>query len=235
MCTFIRRLKWLTAALVAVVLLPIGAALADSRPDLVIAVNKLPRSLEGAEKTGNVDVRVTYSIYDTLIRRDFLNPPKAGELPKLAPGLATSWKRVDDTTLELKLRKGVTFHNGNPFTADDVAFTFSKLRLTGKKATIRRGKRYFGHVEKIKVIDDHTVQIITKHPDIMLEQRLATYASWIVDKETYEQYKEKGEKWAEKRNAKAAKAKDEKKKKKKKKKKVKLNWLHYALDFQIRA
>ena len=42
------------------------------------------------------------------------------------PGLATSWKTVDDTTWEFKLRKGVKFHDGTPFTADDVLFTFER-------------------------------------------------------------------------------------------------------------
>ena len=66
-------LRGLTVALLAAVILTsfTPAVFADSRPDLVIAVNKLARGLEPAQKTGNVDVRVTYSIFDTLIRRDF--------------------------------------------------------------------------------------------------------------------------------------------------------------------
>ena len=107
------------------------AAYADSRPDIVIAVNKLARALEPARKTGNVDVRVTYSIFDTLIRRDFLNE-KRGAGAKLIPHLATSWKRINPSTLVVKLRKGVKFHNGDELTSEDVAFTFSKARMTGK-------------------------------------------------------------------------------------------------------
>ena len=48
-----------------------GTVFADNRPDLVVAVNKLPRGLEPTVQSGNVDVRVTYTIFDTLIRRDF--------------------------------------------------------------------------------------------------------------------------------------------------------------------
>lgn len=181
------------------------AAFADDRPDLIIAVNKLPRGLEPALNTGNVDVRVTYSIFDTLIRRDFRNAGPNGEA-KLIPGLATSWKRVNPNTLELELRKGVKFQNGNAFTADDVVFTFSPERLSGKNAAIPGGRRYFGHLAKVEKLGPHTVRFTTKNPDPTLEHRLATYTSWIVSKKEYESHKEKaGEALAA---AKASKAKD---------------------------
>lgn len=166
------------------------AAFADDRPDLIVAVNKLPRGLEPALNTGNVDVRVTYSIFDTLIRRDFRNAGPNGEA-KLIPGLATSWKRVNPNTLELELRKGVKFQNGNAFTADDVVFTFSPERLSGKNAAIPGGRRYFGHLAKVEKLGPHTVRFTTKNPDPTLEHRLATYTSWIVSKKEYESHKEK--------------------------------------------
>jgi peptide/nickel transport system substrate-binding protein len=68
----------MASVLVAAGALPtVPARAADDRPNLVIAVNKLPRGLEPAADDGNVDVRVTYSIFDTLIRRDFLHPGAA--------------------------------------------------------------------------------------------------------------------------------------------------------------
>ena len=139
---FIAYVALLAAAVIAYSSAPLRAA--DSRPDLVIAVNKLPRGLEPADNTGNVDVRATYSIFDTLIRRDFLKPDTDGGA-KLIPGLATSWKRINPTTLELDLRKGVKFHNGTEFTADDVLFTFSEERLRGKKAALPCGS-YFAYL-----------------------------------------------------------------------------------------
>ncbi len=98
-------LRGLSVALLAAVVLTsfTGGVFADSRPDLVIAVNKLAKGLEPARRTSTVDVRVTYSIFDTLIRRDFLNE-KPGAGAKLIPHLATSWKRIDSKTLEVKLR-----------------------------------------------------------------------------------------------------------------------------------
>ncbi len=166
------------------VLTAMPAAYADSRPDLVIAVNKLPRGLEPVEKMGNVDVRVTYSIFDTLIRRDFMSAEPGGGA-KLVPLLAESWKRIDPRTLELKLRKGVKFHNGDELTSEDVVFTFSAKRITGKQAILPKGRRYFAHLETVVPVDRYTVRFITKKPDLILEQRLATYAAWIVNKRSW--------------------------------------------------
>ncbi|MBT3359734.1 MAG: oligopeptide ABC transporter substrate-binding protein [Rhodospirillales bacterium] len=166
-------------------------ALADSRPDISVAVNKLARNLDPAKQTGNVDVRVYFSIFDTLIRRDFRNPPAVGA--KLIPGLATSWKRVDPKTLELKLRKGVSCHDGNPFNADDVLATFSKERLIGEKSYFPRGRPYFGHVSDVQKVDDFTVRFVTKEVDLILEHRLASYTSFIICDEAWNAFRVEGE------------------------------------------
>ena len=56
------------------------------------------------------------NVYEALILQD--------ENQKLMPGLAVSWKPVNDTTWEFKLRQGVKFHDGSDFNADDVIFSF---------------------------------------------------------------------------------------------------------------
>ena len=199
MSTFIR---WLGTGL-AGALLAMATAMAsgaddaalaqDARPAIVIATNELARGLEPGSDTGNVDVRVIYSIFDTLIRRDFKNPlPGGGE--RLVPHLAESFKRVDPQTLEVVLRKGVKFHNGDEMTADDVMFTFSPERLWGPKSAIVEGRSTFGHLEKVEKIDSHTVRFVTKAPDLVLESRLATYTSWIVSARSWMQHREAAEK-----------------------------------------
>lgn len=169
------------------------SAMADSRPDITIAVNKLARNLDPAKQTGNVDVRVYFSIYDTLIRRDFRNPPEVGV--KLLPGLAESWSRPDPNTLELKLRTGVTCHDGNPFNADDVLATFSPERLRGPKSYFPRGRIYFGHVTDVQKVDDHTVRFVTEKPDLILEQRLSSYTAFVICDEAWNAFKKDGEEY----------------------------------------
>lgn len=89
---------------------------------------------------------------------------------QLQPALATSWKPINDTTWEFKLRKGVKFSNGDPFTADDVIFSFDRAaNYTGGNSSFRtylKGKDF-------KKIDDHTVHVITKDPYPLMAVDLA--------------------------------------------------------------
>lgn len=145
-----------------------------TRDALVVGVNGLPGGMDPPNELSNVGTRVTYNVYDTLIRRDFLDNNK------LVPALATSWQRQGDTALELKLRAGVTFHNGDPLTADDVKYTFDRITKPGSKLSEAQG--YFSTFKSVDVVDPGTVRIETKQPDPLIEQRLASWASWIVPK-----------------------------------------------------
>ena len=96
----------------------------------------------------------TQVVFDSLVNFD----PDAG---KFVPALAESWKRVDPTTWEFKLRKGVKFHDGSEFDADDVVYTIDwvidpKVRF--------RAKSNFSWIKQAEKIDSHTVRITTKRP-----------------------------------------------------------------------
>ena len=107
----------------------VGTAIAqtDNRPTVRVAVQQVANSgtLTPLREQSNVGSRSFPMIYAGLIELD-----RQGDL-SLKPGLATSWKRIDDFTVELKLRKGVKFHNGDEMTADDVAFTFGPEYMFG--------------------------------------------------------------------------------------------------------
>ena len=108
-------------------------------------------------------------IFDRLVLQD---PSQA-----LIPGLAESWKAVDDTTWEFKLRKGVTFHDGSPFTADDVLCTFKRA------PNVPNSPSSFGLYLKGKTaekVDDHTVLIKTATPQPLVPNDLSTI--YIVSK-----------------------------------------------------
>ncbi|MCZ4345414.1 ABC transporter substrate-binding protein [Devosia neptuniae] len=160
-------------------------AFAQDRHDLVVGVADLPATLEPGKELSNVGTRVNYSIFDTLIRRDFLSAEGGGG-STLIPGLATSWSRIDDLTLEVKLREGVTFHNGAALTAEDIVFTFSPERLSGENALLPEGPAYFSVLDEVVAVDPLTVRFVTKAPDPLLEQRLASWASWVVNKADWE-------------------------------------------------
>src|SRR5258708_19228352 len=100
---------------------------ADSRPVISIAVQQIATSanLETVRERSNVGERVQTPIFENLIARNL-----QGKLEPI-PGLAESWKRIDERTVELVLRKGVKFHNGDEMTSEDVVFTFGPERMFG--------------------------------------------------------------------------------------------------------
>ncbi len=76
----------------------------------------------------------------------------------MKPLLATSWKYIDDTTLEFTLRKGVKFHDGSPFSADDVVYTFNSI-LNDKLVSVPSNFTWLAGADKV---DDYTVRVRLK-------------------------------------------------------------------------
>ena len=94
---------------------------------------------------------VAHQAWDTLIYRD-------PETFQLKPLLATSWRYVDDTTIEFELRSGVTFHDGSTFSADDVVYTVMST-LSDKQVSVPSN---FSFIEGAEKIDDLHVRIKLK-------------------------------------------------------------------------
>jgi len=149
--------KTLLAATMLATFLP-AAALADEGKELSIALTADPSVLDpqaGEELSSNI---MFYHIYEPLVRRD-------GDLT-FGPGLAESWELVDDTTWRFDLREGVTFHNGNPFTASDVVYTVERARQSVRPGLVR-------NIADVKAIDETTVEITTPAPYAVLPNDLA--------------------------------------------------------------
>ncbi|MBD8874711.1 ABC transporter substrate-binding protein [Roseibium polysiphoniae] len=120
-----------------------------------------------------------YTVYDSLIEWDLTSADKASVL---IPGLATEWTvdPDDNTKWTFKIREGVTFHDGSPFTAHDVVWNFDKLLVPESEQYDPRqsaqGKSRIPAVASYKALDDFTLEIITKTPDATLPYQLA----WIL-------------------------------------------------------
>lgn len=143
------------AAAVAVALAlstPVHAGKRDNT--LRIAGNQVPESLDAYFNNVRLGVIIAHHIWDQLIYRD----PRSNEYKPL---LATAWKWVDPKTLEIDLRKGVRFHDGEAFDADDVVYTLNYVSNPANKAVTQQNVNW---IEKAEKVDAHKVRILLKKP-----------------------------------------------------------------------
>ncbi len=110
----------------------------------------------------SMQLSFTGNIYEPLVGRD----KKLG----LTGLLATKWFQPNPTTWRFELRKGVTFHDGTPFTADDVLFSLARGAADGSDM-----KSYLGQVADVKKVNDYTVDVITKAPFPILPDLLTSF------------------------------------------------------------
>ncbi|MCG6657118.1 ABC transporter substrate-binding protein [Halomonas campisalis] len=165
----------------------IGAALAATLPataaaeTLRIGYSADPETLDIHEQLSGGMLRFSHLAFDPLVRwtQDF----------DFEPRLASDWEQVDATTLRMTLRKGVTFHSGNPFTAEDVAWTIERLKASPDYRTI------FEPIADARALDDHTLEITTHAPYPLL-LNLATYI-FPLDREFYSGSTDNGQDKAE--------------------------------------
>ena len=109
---------------------------------------------------------LTSYVFEPLIRFDAVYQPE--------PSLAVSWKAIDGKTWELKLREGVTFHDGSPFTAADVLFSFARIPtlLNSPSSFIYAVKP----IVRTEAIDAHTIRLHTASPVPLMPYNLTGVA-----------------------------------------------------------
>jgi peptide/nickel transport system substrate-binding protein len=104
-----------------------------------------------------------FNMYEPLVSRD--------RNLKLEAALATEWANVNPMTWRFKLRRGVTFHDGTPLTAEDVLFSFQRATAPGSDLAAQMSA-----VKEVKKIDDDTVDFVTAGPAPILPNYLAAVA-----------------------------------------------------------
>ena len=113
----------------------------------------------------NIGPNMAFSrnIFDTIIAQD--------DRQRLQPSLALSWAPVDDETWEIKLRPGVVFSDGTPFSADDVAFSYARApNVPGSPSSFSMYTKAIGTTE---IVDPLTIRIHTKGPSPLLPNDLS--------------------------------------------------------------
>ncbi len=143
-----------TALLILALFLPAG--LADAKAfRWASSADHSSADPHGQNQIGNNNING--QVYEQLVKR--------GKKLDIVPGLAQSWAQVSPKAWRFQLRKGVKWHDGSPFTADDVVF--SVKRAQGDTSTFRVYARALGEPRRV---DEHTVEFATPVPNpVMLE------------------------------------------------------------------
>ncbi len=143
----------ITCALAAGLLCGTGLAAASKKDDTIrFAYDQAPESVDPFFNNVRIGVIIGANVWDTLIFRD----PKTNEYKGL---LATSWKQVDDRTIDFELRQGVKFHNGEEFDADSVVYTLNFVADAANKVTTQQNVNW---IEKAEKLDKYKVRLTTK-------------------------------------------------------------------------
>ena len=169
------------AMLLAFTLITPADVLAQTKDDTVVYV--IQSDVQTWDPPNSVlreSVILGYNVFDHLAARDL----KTG---KVGPSLAVSWKGIDDTTWEVKLRKGVKFHDGTPFGAKDVKATFDRVLNPENKLTARGNH---SKINSVEVVDDLTVRFKTDGPYPVFVERLTAQVM-----QSEKVIKEKGHEW----------------------------------------
>lgn len=132
-----------------------GPAVAAKKDNSIrFAYDQVLENIDPYFNNVRLGVMMAHSVWDTLIYRD----PATNDYK---PSLATAWRWIDDRTLELDLRSGVKFHNGEEFDADDVVYTLNFVSDPANKSTAQQNVNW---IEKAEKVDKLKVRIKTKKP-----------------------------------------------------------------------
>ena len=154
----------------------VSSLLAATKPLVICDDVHDPLRLDPHKLFSEKSYTIIHQIFDSLVE---FSPDG-----QIQPELATSWKRLEPTVMQFKLRKGVLFHNGEPFNAKAAKFTLDRY-LDPKTAF--PGIGFFNTVKEIEIVDNHTINIHTYHPDGILLNRLAGII-FIVPPKYYSQH-----------------------------------------------
>jgi peptide/nickel transport system substrate-binding protein len=151
-------------ALLALIGVPVAQAGPGDEDKLVLALERDQNNMDPFLHFQRVGILMNINMYDSLLHK---TPTLQYE-----PSLATEWRAIDDTTWEFKLRKGVKFHSGDLFSAEDVKFTFERVLNPETKSPQIGNVRA---VKAVKVIDEHTVHLMTDKPFPLLLERMVFF------------------------------------------------------------
>ncbi|HEY9026034.1 MAG TPA: ABC transporter substrate-binding protein, partial [Burkholderiaceae bacterium] len=164
--TLLRRLGAFAAKASCALALALAAAIAApaaQAASLRVATAFDPQTMDPHSLALQYHTRVVFQIYEPLVGRD--------RHYRLVPMLATGWAQTDPRTWRFKLRPGVRFHDGSPFTAEDAVFSIERaLAPPSQRQFVLKG------VKRVRMVDPLTIDFELTTPDATLPQKLVLVA-----------------------------------------------------------
>ncbi|QOZ36356.1 ABC transporter substrate-binding protein [Bradyrhizobium sp. CCBAU 53421] len=152
----------------------------SGRPRLVVAVPTQPDYADPVMLNNTPALRMLSNAFDGLLRIDF------SDNMTVKPAIAETWRRIDDTSVEFTLRRGVKFHDGSIVTADDVVFSLGKERRLGPSGSGNTiAAQYQQSIASVQARGPHTVLVTTKGPDPAIDKKLAAWSAQIVSEAAF--------------------------------------------------
>ena len=149
-------------SLLAAAAFSLTAASGVQAQEFKLALSAPPVSMDPHFYNLTSTINVSAHVFEALTKMDTFSKP--------TPGLAESWRAIDKTTWEFKLRKGVKFHDGSELTADDVVWSLDRpATITGSPGKF---DIYTKEIVVKKVVDQHTIQLTTREPYPLLPNDL---------------------------------------------------------------
>lgn len=148
-----------------------------SAQELRVGVQNMPSLLDPGRDFSNSGSQYYVNAFDTLIGKDATRQTNVW-----TPGIATSWTHVSPTEIDLKIRKGVTFHNGDPMTIEDVVFSLDRIINSNFPPYTVRKRDTLPNMAKVKAIDADTIRVTAAKPEPLFEVLLNVQQNMIVPK-----------------------------------------------------
>ena len=156
----------------------IGLASMAGAQEVTVGAANVSSYLDPGRDHSNVGSQFYYNAFDTLIARDHSTTDLVWE-----PALATSWEIIDPLTMELTLREGVVFHNGEDMTASDVVFSLNRMYQATFPPYQVRSRDRLGNFSHAEMVDEYTVRIHVYREEPLWETLVSLQQVMIIPEE----------------------------------------------------
>jgi peptide/nickel transport system substrate-binding protein len=170
----IRRSTIGRSLVLLLVLLATAFGVAQGTERITISVPQGPAGFDPQANNNSLTSGIYINLFEYLIFKDADG--------NFAPALATSWEAINDNAWRVTLREGVLWHDGEPFTAEDVKFTFE--RVARDPLLVRHS--YYSHISEVEIVNDFEVIFHTSRPDPILPSNLSRNGASVIPQHYFE-------------------------------------------------